>query len=653
MTTLLKYCDCSVPAETDQQFCPLCGAEYQDAPLEFADRLAVGERLGVYLVTERQGMWALLEDTDGTCLRFWPTGDTSAKSVQPHGAELQDAGPAEQASASPFPVNPLPEEDEAPVVQSAPASEGSGAELPAEPSDGGPAPTAAPEEPLEHAPVLSADPPEPLEVPELRPPPGDHHDQPETRLPVPPVAAPPTDMIHLRHFTFLPTTAVVLGDIPGHLEPERPEKFTGKKTLSLRNLMDQDPTGDDRPPARLLSWLVQCAQAMNSAHDQGILVNSFTPDTVFVDYDVAGVKAERIAISTGLHAASFGDAHRVAGYVPQGDEPLSPRTDVYQVGALLRDLIGWRPDQIGGDDPEALSRQPMPLVRLLLHLMHPDPEKRPAGAEELKKLLVETQQAFASQHILDVAGMTDVGLNREHNEDAFGFLQFEENAGRGQLSTTILVVCDGVGGANAGEEASRMAIHQVLSALSASAGSALPVPERLEDAILQANTRLLTLSAEHRGASCTIAVVYIRAQEYWVAHAGDSRAYVSVNGVLQALTADHSWTAQQVRKGLLTAEEAGRHDNAHMIYRSLGERDRLEIEIQPVQGPGFPLEAGSVFLLCTDGVTDVLTEEHLQGILASSGRSPRDKARHCVQAANTAGGPDNITALVAIQEINP
>lgn len=463
-----------------------------------------------------------------------------------------------------------------------------------------------------------------------------------------PELAPP---IHLRHFTFLPAQVTVLDSIPGYLEPERPEKFTGTEILSLRTLLDTDPRGDDRQPARLLSWLVQCAQAMKSAHEQGMLVNSFTPDTVFIDYDPAATRAERIAISTALYAAPFGQGSRVAGYAPQGDEPLTPRTDVYQIGALLRDLIGWQPDQVWTDEPDAVFGQPMHLVRLLMHLMHTDPARRPSG-EQLKKLLIETQQAFTSQHVLDVAGVTDTGLNREHNEDAFGYLQFEEHAGRGHLSTTILVVCDGVGGANAGEEASRLAVREVLASLVRSADTERPVPRRLEEAILQANTRLMGLSADHKGAGCTIVTVYIRGQEYWVAHAGDSRAYVCVNGLLRGLTADHSWTAQQVRKGLLTAEEAAKHENAHVIYRSLGERERLEVEVQPAEGPGFPLEAGTVFLLCTDGVTDVLSDDRLRDLLSSNRRSPRDKARLCVQAANAAGGPDNITALVAIQEIH-
>lgn len=484
----------------------------------------------------------------------------------------------------------------------------------------------------------------------------EEHPGPDSTLP----AAPSADAssatetgrpIYLRHFMFLPATTVVLDGIPGYLEPERPEKFTGTEVLSLRTLLETDPTGEDRQPARLLSWLVQCAQAMKSAHEQGILVNSFTPDTVFIDYDPAATRAERIAISTALYAAPFGQGSRVAGYAPQGDEPLTPKTDVYQIGALLRDLIGWQPDQVWADEPDALFGQPMHLVRLLMHLMHTDPARRPSG-EVLKKLLIETQQAFASQHVLDVAGVTDTGLNREHNEDAFGYLQYEEHAGRGHLSTTILVVCDGVGGANAGEEASRLAVREVLASLVSSAGTERPVPRRLEEAVLQANTRLLALSAAHKGAGCTIVAIYIRGQEYWVAHAGDSRAYVCVNGVMRGLTADHSWTAQQVRKGLLTAEEAGKHENAHMIYRSLGERDRLEVEVQPADGPGFPLEAESIFLLCSDGVTDVLDDNQLRDILSSNRRSPRDKARICVQTANAAGGPDNITALVAVQEIN-
>ena len=554
----LQYCDCPDPVETAQQFCDTCGAAYQNAPAEFTDRLAVGAHLGAYRVTERHGMWALLEDGDGQLFRFWPTGDTALPGdrraeqapAEQAPAEPPAPHPAEQDAGAPSPETAPPDPPEVPLPDPAPEEDAPAATGP-QTSECLEAPDVAPEENTGGDasvpdrtvdPVVSAEfggsaEPGPVPGPPAAPP------GPQG---VPPPATPKP-----RHFTFLSATETVLDGVPGYLEVARPDKFTGTEARSLRALLDADPTGEDRPPARVLGWLVQCAQAMKSAHEQGLLVNSFTPDTVFVDYDAAASRPERIAISVALHAGPFGAAHRVAGYAPQGDEPLTPRTDVYQVGALLRDLLGWQPDKIGGEETEALLKGPMPLVRLLLSLMHPDPERRPASADALKKLIVDTQQAFASQHVLDVAGMTDAGLSREHNEDAFGFLQFEEHAGRGQLSTTVLVVCDGVGGSNAGEEASRLAVRELLSSLSAASGTAQSIPARLESALLQANTQLLALSAEHQGAGCTAAVVYVQGQEYWVAHAGDSRAYVCVDGVLQALTADHSWTAQQVRKGLL------------------------------------------------------------------------------------------------------
>lgn len=655
MNDTLKYCECPEPVVTDQQFCDQCGAEYQATPPIYRDRLAAGERIGEYQVAERQRMWAVLENAEGLRFRFWPTGDTTAKATDEvrqalAASEIDESSVEHQDGQSTVEVEVTAQEP--PSEQASENTELQPA-LPANTSDIGVHSVEVPDSQVTEASVAreenlsegGSDTPE-LSVT------SEHVAVTEdpTSLPQTPVASASADPVPLRHFTFLQARAAKLDGIPGYLEPERPDKFTGTEIRSLRSLMEADPSGEDMQPTRLLGWLIQCAQAMKSAHEQGILVNSFTPETVFIDFDPAASKAERITISTCLHAAPFDTAHPVAGYAPQGDEPLSQRTDVYQVGALLRDLLGWRTDQVWGEDTEVLLRQPMPLVRLVLQLMHPDPEKRPDGAEALKKVLVETQQAFVTQHVLDVAGVTDMGLNREHNEDAFGFLQFEENAGRGQLSSTVLVVCDGVGGTNAGEEASRMAVHQVLATLAASAGTSLSVPKRLEDAVLQANAKLLDLSRQHRGAGCTIVTVYIRGQEYWVAHAGDSRAYVCVDGILRSLTADHSWTAQQVRKGLLTLEEAKNHENAHMIYRSLGERDRLEVEVQPTTDAGTPLEPGSVFLLCTDGVTDVLEDDQLQSILSSNIRSPRDKARHCVQAANSAGGPDNITALVAVQE---
>jgi len=396
---------------------------------------------------------------------------------------------------------------------------------------------------------------------------------------------------------------------------------------------------------------VQCAQAMKAAHDQGILVNSFTPDTVFIDVNF-NPNPERVAISTALYAAPFAQAVRVTGYAPLNDEPLTPAADIYQLGALLRDLLllrtAERAEVTEEVDDQELFRRPMALVRLALKLMHHNPQLRPQNAQALKELLMATQQTFQNQHTLNVAGMTDVGLNRDHNEDAFACAQFEEQAGLGVLSTTVLVVCDGVGGSNAGEEASRLATREVMGSLCDPSPEERSIPDRLEAAVLRANAAVLALSREHQGAGCTLVLVYVRGQRYWVAHVGDSRAYKHVNGLLTQLTEDHSWTAQQIRKGLMTPEEAKTHDQAHMIYRSLGERERLEVEIQG-DANGMPLEPGTTFLLCTDGLTDVVDPAHLELLLSRPG-APRAVARACIVQANASGGPDNITALIAVQE---
>ena len=221
----------------------------------------------------------------------------------------------------------------------------------------------------------------------------------------------------------------------------------------------------------------------------------------------------------------------------------------------------------------------------------------------------------------DTIWKTDTGRQRRDNEDnAF-------------VRAPLFVVADGMGGAQAGEVASQLAVEEFHEALP-DEGSA---EERLTDRIRAANRRIYDLSRtqhEHAGMGTTLTAVYLDDDHLAVAHVGDSRAYIFRDGELTRLTQDHSLVEELVRQGKLTEEQAAEHPQRSIITRALG------IE-------------GDVVLLCSDGLTSMIGEEQIVQILRAEHSLDR-AADGLIGGANDAGGRDNITVvLFRLEETDP
>lgn len=235
-----------------------------------------------------------------------------------------------------------------------------------------------------------------------------------------------------------------------------------------------------------------------------------------------------------------------------------------------------------------------------------------------------------------VGGATDVGVVREVNQDAFG--RFDDT----ERSEILLVVADGLGGHRGGEVASQMAVDRLGEFVLASGDA----PEaRLHQGILEANKAILSESRRDvalDGMGTTI-VCLLLAEEgpSYAAHVGDSRLYRSRAGRLTALTEDHSLVATLVREGVLTEAEARTDPRRNQILRALGVRDDLEVDVAPVE-----LAAGDIYLLCSDGLHGMIDDEELEQRIARVTR-PARAAEELIEAANQAGGTDNITCLLA------
>lgn len=242
---------------------------------------------------------------------------------------------------------------------------------------------------------------------------------------------------------------------------------------------------------------------------------------------------------------------------------------------------------------------------------------------------------------LAIAALTDTGQARKLNEDYVGYHLPEEPAIQ-RAYGALMVVCDGVGGAAAGEVASEHAVHYILNNYYQEPAGDSP-EERLMAAIEAANDELYTRNTRSQQTqemgTTVVAAVWLN-EHLVVAYAGDSRAYLVREGQVTQVTEDHSWVAEMVRSGDLTPEEAERHPWRNRITRGLGMGAAVHTETR-----SFRTRAGDILVLCSDGLTRHLDDAEIADIVTTH---PGQRAvRRLVDLANLRGGKDNISAMVA------
>jgi PPM family protein phosphatase len=228
-------------------------------------------------------------------------------------------------------------------------------------------------------------------------------------------------------------------------------------------------------------------------------------------------------------------------------------------------------------------------------------------------------------------GLTDAGKVRQNNEDAL-------LVGEGQ-DETLFVVADGIGGFEAGEVASSLAVDVLKD---------LPPGESFKAAIGEANRRIVAAGRGDEklsGMGTTVVAIRFGGTQVEpvaeVAHVGDSRAYLMRGGDMKPITEDHSLVAELVRSGDLTRDQAAEHPQKNLITRALGADEEVDVDTAVLS-----VEAGDRILLCSDGLSDMVSEAGISEILAQSPDDPERAARGLLSAALDAGGNDNITVVV-------
>ncbi|HZA57894.1 MAG TPA: Stp1/IreP family PP2C-type Ser/Thr phosphatase [Solirubrobacterales bacterium] len=228
--------------------------------------------------------------------------------------------------------------------------------------------------------------------------------------------------------------------------------------------------------------------------------------------------------------------------------------------------------------------------------------------------------------VIEHAHRTDTGRQRNANEDSYF------------ARAPVFAVADGMGGAQAGEVASRIAA----GAFQRGADSQAPPESRLEQIALNANREIHELAqrdSSRAGMGTTLTAAMVQGNEVSLGHVGDSRAYVLRDGQLKRLTKDHSLVEELRRQGRLTEEEAEEHPQRSIITRALGPEPEVNVDTMT-----FPAKAGDVFLLSSDGLTTMVSDEQIAAILAEA-KTLRGAVNRLVDAANANGGRDNITAV--------
>jgi len=231
------------------------------------------------------------------------------------------------------------------------------------------------------------------------------------------------------------------------------------------------------------------------------------------------------------------------------------------------------------------------------------------------------------------AAESDVGRVRRSNEDAFGF----------DLDKGLFVVCDGVGGANAGEVASRSAVDSILARFPDKVSDPHAGGSSLHHAIQAANRSLYFAARRnsvYSGMATTVVAAHFDGVRMWIAHVGDSRAYLLRSGSLHRLTDDHSQLAQFLRDGRHSAspQELQRLDS--VLTQALGASDMVVPAVTMVQ-----VELGDCFLLATDGIAKSLPASEILSLMLASA-TPEQACHQLVLAANYAGGHDNATCVI-------
>ncbi len=446
---------------------------------------------------------------------------------------------------------------------------------------------------------------------------------------------------------------------------------------------DGDPIADLGPvtEGEVRAWGLQLCQIVSLLHRQGIVHNGIEPSSFIVDaqrrlklarFDRCRPSGAFRSDSPVLPRPGFSapELHRV-----DADSVVDPRSDIFSIGALLFFMLSG--ERLSDDDPVVAEKGEIELYpkliiapgfeRILNRALAPYPEDRYRSVNEMKLALADLNVTVNVR----AGHFTDVGKVRELNEDSLLVLNLTQYFESVQTNIGLYIVSDGMGGEAAGEVASRVTVRAIaewitdklISAslrsthgeriaaetetggirLASSTGADVRASELLTNAIIHANQEVLQyarLNPHTRGLGATVTAAMLVGNSLTIGHVGDSRAYVITARGIEQFTEDHSIVERMVREGQIERDEARYHPYRNVIYRSIGCREEIEIDIVRCM-----LRSGESFVLCSDGLNGMLTDDQIHDVV-NRNPEPTQAAKELVVAANAHGGEDNISVVV-------
>ena len=403
--------------------------------------------------------------------------------------------------------------------------------------------------------------------------------------------------------------------------------------------------------AEAVTVAIQLCQAVSFVHRRGLRVNDICPESVVwgADSRIKLTGLDCVSNDTELQSEPIFNDGYTAPEIYKARK-VDKRADIFSIGALLYSCLtgerleseSWREEAgpIRFYPPHVVSPALEQAVRRALLF---DPTARWANVDALKAELVR----LAGFTRVRAAVLTDVGMVRELNEDSIMAVEFQRDSLIEPAQNFLYVVADGMGGAEAGEMASAIAVGTMRNYVGSKLQSDTPgeLRQLLQDALEDANRKILDYQAaniESRGMGSTGVSVLIVPPEAVVAWVGDSRAYFCDQNGLRQITKDHSLVQRLIEIGQITAEEARHHEHKNVITRSLGARQNGPAGAESLS---LRLKRGDRMLLCSDGLTAHVADPAIGTILRRHS-DPYEAARELVVAANAGGGTDNVSVVV-------
>ncbi len=435
------------------------------------------------------------------------------------------------------------------------------------------------------------------------------------------------------------------------------------------------------PESEIRQIGIQLCQITDNFHRQRLTHNGLEPNALVIDPQglVKIIRFDRVRpikryeATTPIYVSDGFSAPEL--YTLNQQSILDKRSDIYSIGAILYWLLTG--STLPTADPMAIRTKvwqlyPQAIVspafeRIILRALSFEPIDRYNSVNEMKFALA----ALSTPTAVQAAYGSDIGRHREINEDSILALDLRQCFESVNTHIGLYVVSDGMGGEAAGEVASRITVRAIAEwvterlisaslrsthgsklvestqsgslSLISDIGTNVRSPQLITSAILHANSEVLDYAHYHpstRGLGATVTAVLLAGNILTIGQVGDSRCYIFSNDKLEQLTEDHSLVERMVRRGELTREEARYHPHRNIIYRSIGSRDDLEVDIVTRM-----IRRGDTILLCSDGLTGMLTDWEIAKIIRKNS-DPWQTTKELVVAANANGGEDNISVIV-------